>query len=106
VGWPSARGKGDLEICHSRIGKPLELIGIQEVVLGVTATEEQDRLPDRGSLLFEVGPLPAGSRGKGPTPVPAPTMIIGRCGLAGGWNGMVGLRTNVNTVLPSMLASK
>ena len=33
-------------------------------------------------------------------------MIIGRCGLADGWNGMVGLGTKVNTVLPSMLASK
>ena len=36
-------------------------------------------------------------------PVPAPTMIIGVCGLAGGRNGMVGLRTKVNCVLFSML---
>src|SRR6478735_10546657 len=50
-------GKGDLEIGHPRIGKPLELVGIQEVILGVAATEEQDRLPDRGPLLLEVGPL-------------------------------------------------
>ena len=42
----------------------------------------------------------------GAIPVPAPTMIIGMCGFSGGRNGMVGLRTNVNTVLPSMLASR
>ena len=39
-------------------------------------------------------------------PVPAPTMIIGVCGLAGGRNGMVGLRTKVNCVLPSMLVAR
>ena len=50
-------GKGDLEIGHSRIGEPLELVGVQEVVLGVTATEEQDRLRDRDALLFQVGSL-------------------------------------------------
>src|SRR5215211_7256542 len=43
---------------------------------------------------------------KGATPVPAPTMIIGRCGLAGGRNGMVGLRTKVNWVLFSMLLAR
>ncbi len=39
-------------------------------------------------------------------PVPAPTMIIGTCGFSGGRNGIVGLRTKVKTVLPSMLASR
>src|SRR5215211_3243839 len=43
---------------------------------------------------------------KGAIPVPAPTMIIGTCGLAGGRNGMVGLRTNVNWVLPSTLLAR
>ena len=34
----------------------------------------------------------------GATPVPGPTIIIGTCGLSGGRNGIVGLRTKPNTV--------
>ena len=33
-------------------------------------------------------------------------MIIGTCGLAGAWNGIVGLRMKVKTVLPSMPDSR
>ena len=34
----------------------------------------------------------------GANPVPAPTMIIGVCGFAGGRNAMLGDRTNAKTV--------
>ena len=39
----------------------------------------------------------------GANPVPAPTMIIGTAGSAGGRNGMVGCRVNTKTVLPGSI---
>ena len=36
--------KGDLEIDNALVGEALQLVGIDEIVIGVAATEEQERL--------------------------------------------------------------
>ena len=66
------------------------------------AAEEQQRRGQRGTAgpLFSPFLQESAERGQ---PVPAPTMIIGTDGSAGGRKGMVGCRVNTKTVLPGSI---
>ena len=74
-----------------------QLIGVEVVAAGVAAAEEEQEGPIGTPWSFSAARSCRKPR-NGAIPVPAPTMIIGVCGLSGGRNGIDGSRTNTNAV--------
>ena len=88
-------GKGHLEIGHPRRLEPLSSSAYRKSFSALRQPKNKIDSPIGAPFSFSVGPLlqePAEGCHAGARP----DHDHRQCGLAGGWNGMVGLRTKVN----------